>query len=291
MTSKELTATGHLGRISAQAWGEETEGTVLLVPGITLNSADWPRSLITKLVNVGYRVVALDLPDTGRSDRTRKNYDLQDLALATFEFSQQITRSDNVHWVGLSMGSLILSLLPFEEEPAKSLTLMMTATGSLVDGWGQPAMISKLLGVRHDREEELFFQLYSLRSELARGGSEYEQRELRNRIHASIERGKPFNGGPRRQSTAVSKHFLLPSAGLHPLAPSPLIIHGGADPLLPIKGARALHRRWPGSRLLVIPSMGHEILEGHVSEIGESLISHFRSTSLTAEKSPLRAVL
>jgi pimeloyl-ACP methyl ester carboxylesterase len=38
-----------------------------------------------------------------------------------------------------------------------------------------------------------------------------------------------------------------------------LVIHGDADPLIPVDGGRATARAIPGARLEIIPGMGHEL--------------------------------
>jgi pimeloyl-ACP methyl ester carboxylesterase len=38
-----------------------------------------------------------------------------------------------------------------------------------------------------------------------------------------------------------------------------LVIHGDADPLVPVDGGRATARAIPGARLEIIPGMGHEL--------------------------------
>jgi pimeloyl-ACP methyl ester carboxylesterase len=38
-----------------------------------------------------------------------------------------------------------------------------------------------------------------------------------------------------------------------------LVVHGDADPLVPVDGGRATARAIPGARLLIVPGMGHEL--------------------------------
>lgn len=47
-----------------------------------------------------------------------------------------------------------------------------------------------------------------------------------------------------------------------------VIVQGRCDVVCPAASARALHKRWPGSRLVIVPDAGHSIKEpGIVSEL------------------------
>ena len=49
------------------------------------------------------------------------------------------------------------------------------------------------------------------------------------------------------------------TAALGKLSLPTLVIHGDADPLIPVDGGRATARAIPGARLEIIAGMGHEL--------------------------------
>ncbi len=54
------------------------------------------------------------------------------------------------------------------------------------------------------------------------------------------------------------------------------IIHGEADPLVPVGAAHDLARHTPGSTLHVIPGMGHDIPAPLVPQLAGLLVEHCR---------------
>lgn len=277
MIASDIIHQTSLGRVSAQDWGELDARPVVLIPGVTLNSADWPKKFVSRLVEDGCRVVAPDLPDSGHSERLEREYGLGELAKAVMEFGRAEFADRPIHWVGVSMGSLIAQLLPFTEETADSVTLLMASSGFAPDGIGKWTALVKLLGIRHNVDKDkLFFDLFSLRSQLASCHTERDLVELRRRTMASIERGLPYGAGPRRQLKAITNHYIA-SGTRSEFSPAPLIIHGEKDPLLPLSGAEALQRRLRGSRLVTIPRFGHEFVNSRLDEVVTPMLEHFTS--------------
>jgi pimeloyl-ACP methyl ester carboxylesterase len=54
-----------------------------------------------------------------------------------------------------------------------------------------------------------------------------------------------------------------------------LIIHGDADPLVPVEGGRDTAEAVPGAEFKIIEGMGHDLPHGEVwSQIGKDIIAH-----------------
>jgi pimeloyl-ACP methyl ester carboxylesterase len=49
------------------------------------------------------------------------------------------------------------------------------------------------------------------------------------------------------------------TAALRELGVPTVVIHGEADPLLPVRGGRATAKAIPGAELITIPGMGHDL--------------------------------
>ena len=53
-----------------------------------------------------------------------------------------------------------------------------------------------------------------------------------------------------------------------------LVIHGAADPLVPLEGGRDTARAIPGAELLVIEGMGHDLPEGAWPQLVGAISEH-----------------
>ena len=56
-----------------------------------------------------------------------------------------------------------------------------------------------------------------------------------------------------------------------------LIIHGAADPLVPVAAAHDLHRRIPGAALEIIDGMGHDLPPAILPRVTDRIIAHLRA--------------
>ena len=64
---------------------------------------------------------------------------------------------------------------------------------------------------------------------------------------------------------------------LEKLAVPTLVVHGDRDPLFPIEHARHLAQVIPGAQLKVMDGMGHDLPPGHVPEMADAMVAHFRA--------------
>jgi pimeloyl-ACP methyl ester carboxylesterase len=58
-----------------------------------------------------------------------------------------------------------------------------------------------------------------------------------------------------------------------------LVIHGDADPLVPLACGEDTARRIPGAKLLTIAGMGHDLPPEPVRQILAALIPHLKATA------------
>ncbi|MBW2613668.1 MAG: alpha/beta hydrolase [Deltaproteobacteria bacterium] len=60
-----------------------------------------------------------------------------------------------------------------------------------------------------------------------------------------------------------------------------LIVHGDADPLVPLAGGKATADAIPGAELMVVEGMGHVIpnLNAYWGEIKDAMINHMRKAA------------
>jgi pimeloyl-ACP methyl ester carboxylesterase len=268
--------------MAALRYGPASARCVVLLPGFTCNACDWPRAMLGELVRGGFQVEAIDWPDSGGSDRLAvASYAIPDLARAAAEYARAELPGREIHWVGLSMGSLVAQEIARQGGPADSYALLLTSSGSWSHGFARLTTLARLLGVRVDTSvDEVAYALSALREELAVRPCERDLAELRRRVRASVERAWPYGRGPWRQLMAVSDHFAGGGAQLKSLGAPTLIVHGARDPLLPVEGARALAAQLGGNaRYLELPELGHELVASRLEPVMAALSEHLKAAS------------
>ena len=98
-----------------------------------------------------------------------------------------------------------------------------------------------------------------------------QRREWLQRL---FDRGMTANGSARQMlAIAATPDRTLQLMQLH--TPT-LVIHGDADPLVPVACGRATAQAIPASELVIIPGMGHDLPEAVQPRIIELIVSHVR---------------
>ena len=293
MIVEDVSWRGALGRIAARRLGPYTGRSVVLLPGFTCNAADWPRPFLKALIEMGFQVEAIDWPDSGRSERLQVgSYGIADLAREARDYACANLRGCEVHWLGLSMGSLVAQEIARlttraagtdRSVQAASYTLLFTSAGSWGHGLGRLGTLVRLLGIRVETTpEEATYALTTLREELAVRPAERDMAELRRRVQASVQRAWPYSKGPYRQFAAVTDYFAAGGSRISDLGAPTLILHGTLDPLLPVAGARALAQTLAGCRFVELRDTGHELIVSRLEPMLAALRPHLVGTALRA---------
>jgi pimeloyl-ACP methyl ester carboxylesterase len=257
------------------AWQEFGDGApVLLIMGLGMQMIGWDEAFCATLAQRGFRVIRFDNRDVGKStwlddrgdpnvlevwDRLRRKkpvepaYRLSDLAddAAALLEALAIPRA---HVVGASMGGMIAQELAIRHpERVLTLTSIMANTGELdVQGPSYETLTELLRPFPSDKPGFIERSLEIART--LKAGDEPRMRRLAAR---SFERGY-HPAGLRRQLVAI---WLSPGrrAALSRLQVPALVVHGDADPLVPVAGGLDTARAIPGVKLLLLPGVGHDL--------------------------------
>ncbi len=253
---------------------------LLLVMGLGMQLLAWHEDFVASLVARGFRVIRFDNRDIGLSQsfdamgvpnlvldslryavglEVRSPYTLVDMAADTAGLLDALGIA-RAHVCGASMGGMIAQRLAAQyPDRVKSLTLMMTSSGSRrLPGPSlkvRAAMIARPKDPRRiESIVEHYVNLYGL---IGSPGFPASKDYLRERFTKSVTRSyRP--AGTARQMLAIAadgdRSALLPR-----LRPHTHVIHGAADPLIPIAAGRDLAARIPGATLDVIEGMGHDL--------------------------------
>jgi pimeloyl-ACP methyl ester carboxylesterase len=276
----QLSANGIAIEVDDQ--GPASAEPLLLIMGLGMQLVAWHDGLVQQLLAQGFRVIRFDNRDAGLSQSfdalgvpnlaltsmqhllhlpVRSPYSLADMAADAAGVLDALGLR-RAHVCGASMGGMIAQHLALQRpEMVKSLTLMMTNSGARSLPGPSMKVRQALLTRPADPKNqasviEHFYKLYRL---IGSPGYPASEAWLRQRITASVQRSLRPRGVLRQLSAIAAdtqRARLIGAIG----APT-LILHGEADPLVPVAAAHDLARRIPGARLDLIPGMGHDLPE------------------------------
>ena len=275
----QLSANGFSIEVDDQ--GSPSSPPILLVMGLGMQLTGWPEELVHMLAARGQRVIRLDNRDAGLSQGFEASgvpnlawatlryllhlplsapYALADMAADAFGVLDALGIA-KAHVCGASMGGMIAQhMAASRPERVARLTLIMTTSGSR--RLPQPsakvrrALIEPRASGPNDAnaEVERLMRLFTL---IGSPAYRPDPEEFRARLRASVQRAwRP--SGVARQLVAVAADGDRTPMLARITAPTH-IVHGAADPLIPVAAARELHARIAGSTLEIIEGMGHDL--------------------------------
>jgi pimeloyl-ACP methyl ester carboxylesterase len=166
---------------------------------------------------------------------------------------------DRAHVVGASMGGMIAQIVAAGYPGrVRSLTSIMSTSGRFGLPPGKPEAMEKLL-LRPAGDDRESVVEHSVMLAQVIGSPAYPVPEDWLRAFAARTYDRSFypEGMPRQYAAIVasgSREALLPTIK----APT-LVLHGDADPLLPVEHGRDTARLVPGAVIEVIEGMGHNL--------------------------------
>jgi pimeloyl-ACP methyl ester carboxylesterase len=272
---------------------------VLLIMGMGMQLVAWPDAFLSALMAAGYRVIRMDNRDSGLSQKFthlgRPNvvweslkyklgltinppYRLHDMAADALGVLNALGVA-RAHVVGVSLGGMVAQRLALAA-PARCASLSSIMSSSSARGLPQaePHVLRVLLKAPRNPDTQAVVAHYvRLFKTIGSPGFPEPEDELRERITLAAARNFCPDGS-LRQAVAVAadsqRAFELPRI----TAPT-LVIHGKADPLIPVACGHDTARRIPGARMLAIDGMGHDLPRGVVQRILPPLLQHFDSSN------------
>jgi pimeloyl-ACP methyl ester carboxylesterase len=254
---------------------------LLLIMGLGMQLTAWPEELVQMLVARGLRVIRIDNRDIGLSQgfdaagtpnlawatlryllhlRVHSPYTLADMARDSFGVLDALGIRQ-AHVCGASMGGMIAQhMAASQPQRVSRLTLIMTSSGSRKLPQASAKVRAALLERRalgaHDVETEVA-RLARLLTLIGSPAFRPEPDALKARLRASVLRAWRPDGVARQLVAIAADGDRSPM--LSRIASPTHIVHGAADPLVPVAAAHDLHARIAGSTLEVIDGMGHDL--------------------------------
>jgi pimeloyl-ACP methyl ester carboxylesterase len=268
---------------------------ILLVMGLGTQMIAWPEPFIKGLAAKGFRVIHYDNRDIGQSQHLHGApapnliwamlasrlglplnlaYRLSDMAADGAALLDAL-RIEKAHVVGASMGGMIAQLMASNHpERVATMTSIMSSSGRPGLPGPSPELRRRMLAKRPSnptREEAIALSVAGLKMmsfpDSTRTPDAFEQVAGR-----AYDRGyHPL--GAKRQLLAVLADGSRVSRLKTIKAPA-LVIHGRADPLVPMAGSEDIARHIPGARLEIIDEMAHDLPPSQVGRMVDLIADH-----------------
>lgn len=266
--------------IAFETFGDPTAPPLLLINGLGGQMINWHEDFCAQFTNRGFWVIRFDNRDVGlsskfdhagipdireitRAQRQGKTietpyslWDMAEDALGLLDF----LGISSAHILGSSMGGRIAQITALlQPERVSTLTSIMATMGEpgfpppnpeTLTVLSKPAPSNREAGIEH-----------TLRIARLFSGPEYPVDEALVRERAAASYDRSFNpGGVTRQMAALMTTGSCRKR-LRSLDIPTLIIHGSADPLIPLECAEDTAETIPGAKLMIIKGMGHSLTD------------------------------
>lgn len=220
---------------------EAGQGPVLiLIHGLGSSASVWRDDI--DLLAASYRVIALDLPGYGKSDRPKADYSVEYQAGAVKEFIEALG-VDKVTLAGNSLGGWIAALVALDSPDKVSRLVLVDSAGLRREAARTDVPLNP---ATREEEKALLLALFADKAKVTESllNEQWDYRkDVRSTVQATIE------------SFKTKAPFL--DSRLRDIKVPTLIIWGKQDLLVPLDIADRFARGIRGSKLIVIDNAGH----------------------------------
>ncbi|WP_422417910.1 alpha/beta fold hydrolase [Pseudomonas sp. GZD-222] len=286
--------------LAYQSIGRDSDPALLLVMGLGGQLIHWPDEVVVALCQQGFRVIRYDNRDVGltrwRQAPASANltyqvlryklgvsvtapYSLNDMAEDGLGLMDAL-HVERFHVLGVSMGGMIAQhMAAVAPERVESLTLIMSSSGAQGLPTPSPALVQLLARREAPNREAALEQQADLLAALGSPQVKDDRQALLQQAAQSYDRA--FNPeGVERQIMAIlaepSRVELLNSLRL-----PTLVVHGTADPLLPVMHGVHLAAHIQGSQLKLIPGLAHRFQEQFKVPLLAAVLPYLATQRLT----------
>lgn len=270
-------------RLATQSFGKASDPTILLIMGATASMLGWPDEFALALAGAGFHVIRFDHRDTGQSTASppgAPGYSVEDMADDTLAILDAYGVS-KAHLIGMSLGGYIAQMVALiARDRVHSLTLIASEPLGW-DGAPLPHMSDEVLAqfgnlgtLDWSDTEAVTGFLVGLERAMTGPRYPFDETRSRARIAEVLARtdspASMFNHaslGTRDDWTGRYRDINCPV----------LVIHGEADPVLPIKNGRALATGITGAQIVTLPEVGHELPLETLPTIAARIADHLIS--------------
>jgi pimeloyl-ACP methyl ester carboxylesterase len=279
--------------IEYDSFGSASGRPLLLIMGLGGQSIMWDEGFCEALAERGHFVVRYDNRDVGLSTKfdaagipnvmelmmqsaagtaPAVPYTLDDMADDAAGLLDALGL-ESAHVCGASMGGMIAQTVAIRHGGRlRSLVSIMSSTGNPSLPPAKPeAMAVLTTPPPTDRAGALDAAVRTWRT-IGSPGFPFDEAKIRERAGRLYDRSF-YPQGTARQLAAILAHGSR-APRLREVSAPTLVIHGAADPLVPLAGGQDTARSIPGAELLVIEGMGHDLPEGAWPQLVGAISEH-----------------
>lgn len=280
-------------RLCYDSFGDPAAPPMVLIMGLAAQMIAWDDEFCAQLAARGYRVIRFDNRDIGLSTHfsaagvpdvaaalgavlqgkpVAAPYLLRDMADDVVGLLDALGIA-KAHVVGASMGGAIAQTLAIHQpQRLLSLTSIMATSGAP----GLPPPTPEAMAVLMKPtplEPTAYFESYRQTWQVLRAGS-FPQDEARDLTRAGQIFARGLNpAGVARQLVAILASGSRKPALAGVRVPT-LVIHGDADPLVPLACGIDCAETVPGAKLVVVKGMGHALPISMWPQIIDAIAAH-----------------
>ena len=277
MTEKYINANGI--DLAYEQFGDAADPVILLIMGLGTQMTGWPENFCAGLAARGYRVIRFDNRDIGLSQKIDTlptpgllkvmlfarlklplalPYTLDDMANDTVALLDALN-IESAHLVGASMGGMIAQLVAghFPSRVLSLTSIMSTSGRKSLPGPDRRVALHMLR--RPAAADAQSRHEYAMRTWRLIGSPAYPPTDeaLSEKLSRSYKRSY-YPAGHARQMVAIMAATDRVAVLEKIVAPT-LVIHGSADPLVPVSGGIDTAQLISGAKLELIEGMGHDL--------------------------------
>lgn len=274
-------------------FGEPTAPPLLLVSGLGGQMIGWDEEFCSELAAQGYWVIRFDNRDVGLSTRLdhlgipdipaimqaqragkmiKPPYLLRDMADDAVGLLDALG-IESSHIVGVSMGGMIVQeMIIHHPERVLTMTSIMSSTGNPDLPPPKPEAMAILMEPAPEGRKDCIESSVRASQVLNGPGFPLDVDRVRRKAGLAFDRGLS-PAGTSRQLAAILGSGSRKDALKSVTVPT-LVIHGDADPLVPVEGGIDTAEAIAGAELLIIEEMGHDLPPTVWDQVRGAIVKH-----------------
>ncbi len=279
--------------IAYETFGDRASSPLLLIAGLGGQMISWDDPFCDMLVRRGFYVIRFDNRDAGYSTRLEKAgvpdiaslyqaglqgkpveapYTLSDMALDALGLLEALDfRQADI--VGISLGGMIAQTMAIEHpRSVRTLTSIMSTTGD--PNLPLPSAEALALLLTPSPAERGPYLEHAWRWKQALSGPKYpeDKQRIRARAARAFDRGLYPEGAARHMAAMLASGSR--KEALAAVSAPTLVIHGDADPLVPVEGGIDTAGSIRGAKLTLIRGLGHGLPPAVWPQVTEEIAYH-----------------
>jgi len=276
-------------QIEYDTFGNNSFPALLLIMGGGSQMIHWEAEFCESLAKKGIFVIRFDNRDVGLSTKFEEAgipdtvaamkgepftlaYSLEDMADDAVRLLDRLA-IEKAHICGASFGGMIAQIISYRHpDHVLSLTSIMSSTGNPKHLKIKPDILAEVYKPIPDEREAYVEHHVNMWRKVWSPGFPFEEKRVRTLMAESYDRSY-YPQGLARQGVAVLAHGYQKSSIASIKAPT-LVIHGDKDTLMSVEGGKETAQLIPGSKLLIIEGMGHDMPKAVWPKIITAISNH-----------------